>query len=417
MAAASASESTLHESDFECALCLRLMYEPCTQRCGHSFCRGCVAALVSHDQAKCPSCRRVLPVHARSDLLTVSLTLSKLLEAAFPSATAARALEAEAEAEAVQAVLQAERKDDELAASAQRGRQGAGASGSGGAGGGDRLPIFYLDSILPRQHLQLNVFEIRYRLMVRRCLEGSRRFGMIGPGGGGVRRLGTEVEITECQPQRDGRFHVEVVGRRCEPRACLPARHGRFCGACVGHAELSAVVVAVMVVVVAVVVVVDRPRRFEATDVWDEDGYAVAVVNWLALPAAGEEPEPEPQPGGASPTQAAQELAEQRQQQEEEQEPEEARVGADGDAQRREALGQALALEGLVAEWERHVQEVISALAAVAPLVFVGVLQAGSPPRELCTVGCLFAPPKLYTKCITTKKPPEPACVRPSVAD
>eukprot|EP01043_Picozoa_sp_COSAG02_P075584 COSAG02_NODE_15658_length_1151_cov_0.942966_1_plen_65_part_10 len=42
------------------------------------------------------------------------------------------------------------------------------------------LPLFYLDPMLPRQRLQLNIFEPRYRLMVRRCLEGSRRFGMLG---------------------------------------------------------------------------------------------------------------------------------------------------------------------------------------------------------------------------------------------
>ena len=28
--------------------------------------------------------------------------------------------------------------------------------------------------------MSLNIFEPRYRLLVRRCMEGSRRFGMVG---------------------------------------------------------------------------------------------------------------------------------------------------------------------------------------------------------------------------------------------
>ena len=41
------------------------------------------------------------------------------------------------------------------------------------------LPIFYLDPVLPKERLRLNIFEPRYRLMIRRCLEGWRHFGMV----------------------------------------------------------------------------------------------------------------------------------------------------------------------------------------------------------------------------------------------
>ena len=52
--------------------------------------------------------------------------------------------------------------------------------------------------------------------MVRRVMEGSRRFGMatVDPRTGRLRRVGCEVEVLECQPQPDGRFYLEVVGRR-----------------------------------------------------------------------------------------------------------------------------------------------------------------------------------------------------------
>lgn len=53
--------------------------------------------------------------------------------------------------------------------------------------------------------MALNIFEPRYRLMVRRCMEGARRFGMatVGPEHE-LHTVACECEITECQPQPDG---------------------------------------------------------------------------------------------------------------------------------------------------------------------------------------------------------------------
>ncbi|ACO67536.1 predicted protein [Micromonas commoda] len=42
------------------------------------------------------------------------------------------------------------------------------------------LPLFVLDSMTPGQELTLNVFEERYKLMIRRCLQATRKFGMVG---------------------------------------------------------------------------------------------------------------------------------------------------------------------------------------------------------------------------------------------
>jgi hypothetical protein len=122
---------------------------------------------------------------------------------------------------------------------------------------------------------------------------------MVAAGGGGPRRLGTEVEISECAPQPDGRFHLEVVGR----------------------------------------------RRFAATEVWEEDGYAVAAVRWLPLPppvTAAAEPEPtaEPEQENASPETATLDAA---------------RVDAERASQPVE--GTARELEGLADEWGRLVRD------------------------------------------------------------
>ena len=63
---------------------------------------------------------------------------------------------------------------------------GAIAGGSGVDGGAEagqvlgELPLFVLDPMTPGQELTLNVFEERYKLMIRRCLQATRRFGMVG---------------------------------------------------------------------------------------------------------------------------------------------------------------------------------------------------------------------------------------------
>ncbi len=62
----------------------------------------------------------------------------------------------------------------------------------------------------------------RYRLMVRRCMEGNRRLGTAqleageGANSSGHQLLpvACEAEITECLVQPDGRYLLEIVGRR-----------------------------------------------------------------------------------------------------------------------------------------------------------------------------------------------------------
>jgi hypothetical protein len=44
--------------DFECILCMKLLHEPVTTPCGHSFCKGCLVRAQDHSN-KCPMCRTV----------------------------------------------------------------------------------------------------------------------------------------------------------------------------------------------------------------------------------------------------------------------------------------------------------------------------------------------------------------------
>lgn len=44
--------------DAECILCMKLLFEPVTTPCGHTFCRLCFARAMDHS-SRCPMCRTV----------------------------------------------------------------------------------------------------------------------------------------------------------------------------------------------------------------------------------------------------------------------------------------------------------------------------------------------------------------------
>jgi ATP-dependent Lon protease len=89
------------------------------------------------------------------------------------------------------------------------------------------LPLFPLNVVLfPRMPLPLHIFEPRYRLLTRRCLEGGhfpieRAFGvtMIVAGQEGTSdalpaEVGCTAQITAVTPMTDGRFNLHTVGGR-----------------------------------------------------------------------------------------------------------------------------------------------------------------------------------------------------------
>lgn len=165
--------------DAECTLCMKLLYEPVTTPCGHSFCRPCLSRSYDHAN-KCPMCRTVL--HAVGQL-PVSIVLKNIIERSFPEEYAERAAEEAAEAGAAQAA--------------------------------SVLPLFVMSPMLPGERMALNIFEPRYRLMLRRVMAGGRRFGMATVAGDhSLHPVACEVEVTECEPLPDGRFYIEIVGRR-----------------------------------------------------------------------------------------------------------------------------------------------------------------------------------------------------------
>ncbi|KAL8465142.1 hypothetical protein ACS0TY_034585 [Phlomoides rotata] len=167
-----------HTDDYDCTLCLKLLYEPITTPCGHSFCRSCLFQSMDRGN-RCPLCRTVLFISPRT--CAISVTLNNIIQKNFPEDYAERKLEHETLTNP----------------------------------GADLLPLFVMDVILPCQKLPLNIFEPRYRLLVRRIMEGNRRMGMavIDSSTGSIADHACEVEITDCEPLPDGRFYIEVKYR------------------------------------------------------------------------------------------------------------------------------------------------------------------------------------------------------------
>jgi Lon protease-like protein len=93
------------------------------------------------------------------------------------------------------------------------------------------LPMFPLGTVLlPSVVIPLHVFEERYRALVRHCIDGDGRFGVVliargSEVGGGDQRteVGTAARILEAARFDDGRYAIAAVGeQRIRVRSWLP---------------------------------------------------------------------------------------------------------------------------------------------------------------------------------------------------
>lgn len=178
------------QKELECLVCYSMMLDPTTTCCGHTFCRGCLVRVMDHNSI-CPVCRRDLHLPASLQNKSSNTLLNSLLNTLCPDLVAARRQAVEMEAQA---------GSDEL-----------------------DVPLFICTLSLPTMPTFLHVFEPRYRLMIRRCVEsGNRQFGMVmynktnAPQGDlGVTQFleyGTLLEIVNYELLRDGRSFVETRG-------------------------------------------------------------------------------------------------------------------------------------------------------------------------------------------------------------
>ena len=82
------------------------------------------------------------------------------------------------------------------------------------------LPLFPLGVVLfPGMVLPLRIFEERYKLMMKHCLEGDRSFGVVLIRSGrevgepaDPFEIGTLARIIDVSPQQEGRMNITTVG-------------------------------------------------------------------------------------------------------------------------------------------------------------------------------------------------------------
>ncbi|GFQ97120.1 LON peptidase N-terminal domain and RING finger protein 3 [Trichonephila clavata] len=179
--------SCLDKRDFECALCIRILWEPVSTQCGHTFCRSCLNRCFDH-QTNCPLCKASLTSFLAERIQNTTIFLEKAIQTLFPNDYAERKALHEEEMEE----LSNAGKDSEPV-----------------------IPLFVCTIAYPTVPCPLHVFEPRYRLMIRQCMEsGSRQFGMCAYIDNNIAEYGTMLEIRDVQYFPDGRSAVDTIGSK-----------------------------------------------------------------------------------------------------------------------------------------------------------------------------------------------------------
>uniref|UniRef100_A0A452HHJ6 Uncharacterized protein n=2 Tax=Gopherus TaxID=38771 RepID=A0A452HHJ6_9SAUR len=171
-------------SDFECSLCMRLFYEPVTTPCGHTFCLKCLERCLDHNPY-CPLCKEKLSEFLASRTYKKTILTEELIVRYLPEELSER-----------KKVYEEEMKELSNL--------------------NEDVPIFVCTMAFPTIPCPLHVFEPRYRLMIRRCMEtGTKQFGMcLADELKGFADYGCMLEIRDVKFFPDGRSVVDTVGVR-----------------------------------------------------------------------------------------------------------------------------------------------------------------------------------------------------------
>jgi len=162
----------------ECGVCLSLVCEPITVSCGHTFCRGCLVTALRRSRKKCPSCRAVC--HNSAEDQPENVMVANIVKTCFPDIYSERLREAEAEKSAWST----------------------------------QFPIFYYNlPMFPGETLSLHLFEPRYKLMMKRIVNTSRKFAYVPNYTDYTAKVGDIAllsELKEVEFLSDGRCLLEA---------------------------------------------------------------------------------------------------------------------------------------------------------------------------------------------------------------
>uniref|UniRef100_A0A8C5D8X3 LON peptidase N-terminal domain and ring finger 3 n=1 Tax=Gouania willdenowi TaxID=441366 RepID=A0A8C5D8X3_GOUWI len=183
-----AIQNSVHDyvdpTDLECSLCMRLLYEPVTTPCGHTFCLQCLERCLDHNP-KCPLCKEELSEYLVQRQYCKTVIIEMLISKYLPSELMER-----------QKI-----HHDEMTELSNLNKN---------------VPIFVCTMAFPTVPCPLHIFEPCYRLMIRRCMEtGTKCFGMcLSDDRKGFADYGCLLEIRDVKFFSDGRSVVDTIGRR-----------------------------------------------------------------------------------------------------------------------------------------------------------------------------------------------------------
>ncbi|XP_021914830.1 LON peptidase N-terminal domain and RING finger protein 3 isoform X2 [Zootermopsis nevadensis] len=189
----------VEQSDFDCVLCCRTLWQPVTTPCGHTYCWMCLDRCLDYSFA-CPLCMTSLADYLSSSQKAVTEVIEHSLRLLLPAEYLARQVTHHQElSELVQLW-------------------------------GGQVPVFVCTTGFPGVPCPLYVYEPRYRVMMRHCAEaGTREFGIVAcltkdPGNKSYAEFGTMLEIRDWILLDSGcsilttvgvrRFHVLTRGER-----------------------------------------------------------------------------------------------------------------------------------------------------------------------------------------------------------
>lgn len=168
----------------ECAICMKLLLEPVSVPCGHTFCQVCLRRSLGY-RGLCAVCRAPVPNGTNVNILIRSVIADQ-----YPRALARRLQEQEEEL-----------RQGEEEAEVARQREVRPAAAAAAAAGPDQPAIFPLlrhtEPVLPGARLELELFTYAHLTLLQYALQGGRRIVVFGPAVGGTDEdIGVCMEIT-----------------------------------------------------------------------------------------------------------------------------------------------------------------------------------------------------------------------------